>query len=248
MDDTKIKSSKLMLRLVLGVVGLLIVLLLAYKFLIPPASDDIAKQQAIKAGSNGVELPKPIRSGKVSLEQLLIERRSIRKYNKKELTISEVGQMLWSAQGITNHKGYRTAPSAGALYPLELYVVVGRVQGMEKGVYHYDSKQHKLIRTADSDMRKSLAQAALSQSSVKEAAAIIVFTADYGRTTKKYGKRGIRYVHIEVGHAAQNLFLQAGALELATVVVGAFDDDKVAGLLQLPAQLRPLMLMPVGKK
>ena len=248
MDDMKINSSKLALRLVLGAVGLLVALLFAYKFFIIPVSDGIAKDQGIKGGSNSVELPKPMRTGEISLEQLLTERRSIRKYTEEKLTISEIGQMLWSAQGITNRQGYRTAPSAGALYPLELYVVVGRVQGMEKGVYHYDSKQHKLIRTTDSDMRRPLAQAALSQSSVKGAAAIIVFAADYGRTTKKYGKRGIRYVHIEVGHAAQNLFLQAGALELATVVVGAFDDDRVARLLQLPVQLRPLLLMPVGRK
>jgi len=248
MDNGKVKRSKLTLRRGLTVIGLLVVLLLAYKFSIIPNSNDIAKGQGIKADSGAVALPTPMRTGEVSLEQLLTGRRSIREYLEKELTIFEVGQLLWSAQGITHPRGYRTAPSAGALYPLELYVVVGRVEGIEKGVYHYDAKQHKLVKTIESDMRTSLARAALSQSAVKNAAAIIVFAADYRRTTKKYGKRGERYVHMEVGHAAQNLFLQAVALKLATVVVGAFNDDKVAELLQLPVQLRPLMLMPVGKK
>lgn len=195
-----------------------------------------------------VELPKASLTGETSLEQLLAKRRSIREYLDTALPLAEIGQLLWAAQGITSSQGFRTAPSAGALYPLELYVVVGRVEGLVKGVYHYEASRHRLVKTADQGRLDALAQAALSQAWVKEAAAVIVFAADYDRTMRKYGKRGIRYVHMEVGHAAQNLFLQSGSLELATVAVGAFNDDKVAKVLQLPADLLPLLLMPIGRK
>lgn len=195
-----------------------------------------------------VELPKASLTGETSLEQLLAKRRSIREYLDTALPLAEIGQLLWAAQGITSSQGFRTAPSAGALYPLELYVVVGRVEGLVKGVYHYEASRHRLVKTADQGRLDALAQAALSQAWVKEAAAVIVFAADYDRTMRKYGKRGIRYVHMEVGHAAQNLFLQSGSLELATVAVGAFNDDKVAKVLQLPADLQPLLLMPIGRK
>jgi SagB-type dehydrogenase family enzyme len=136
----------------------------------------------------------------------------------------------------------------GALYPLELYVVTGRIESLAQGVYHYDPSHHQLIKTSDGDRRDALIRAALSQGWIKPASTIIVFTADYERTTRKYGKRGKRYVHIEVGHAAQNLFLQSESLGLATVVVGAFNDDEVARVLRLPADIQPLLLMPVGRK
>ena len=195
-----------------------------------------------------VALPEPSVTGSNSLEQLLAQRRSIRDYQAATLKLAEIGQLLWAAQGITHLQGLRTAPSAGALYPLELYVVTGRIEGLAQGVYHYDPGHHQLIKTSDGDLRDALARAALSQGWIKPAPAIIVFTADYERTTRKYGKRGIRYVHIEVGHAAQNLFLQSESLGLATVVVGAFNDDEVARMLRLPADIQPLLLMPVGRK
>ena len=197
---------------------------------------------------NIIPLPEPVVTTEVSLEQLLARRRSVREYADAEITLTDVGQLLWSAQGITHPQGYRTAPSAGALYPLKLYLLAGRVQGLDAGVYHYDPDGHRLIPTGDGDLRKPLARAALFQSCLQEAAAVVVFAAVYERTTRKYGERGIRYVHMEVGHAAQNLFLQAVALNLATVVVGAFDDDAVARLLDLPANVRPLVLMPVGRR
>jgi SagB-type dehydrogenase family enzyme len=193
-----------------------------------------------------VSLPKPALVGERSLEHLLSRRRSVREYPDAAIELGEIGQLLWAAQGI-HPQGYRTAPSAGALYPLELYSVAGAVQGLESGVYRYESKGHRLVKTGSGDQRKDLARAALSQAWVQEAAAVVVFAAVYERTMQKYGKRGVRYVHMEVGHAAENLFLQAGALNLATVVVGAFNDDEVAELLQLPADVEPLMLMPVGR-
>jgi len=195
-----------------------------------------------------VELPKPSLIGEVSLEQLLAQRRSVRDYPETMLSLAEVGQLLWAAQGITHAKGFRTAPSAGALYPLELYVAVARVEGLTTGVYHYEPARHRLQKTIDDEVSTTLARAALSQSWIEDAAAVIVFTADYERTTRKYDKRGRRYVHMEVGHAAQNLFLQAGALGLATVTVGAFKDDDVARLLRIPKDWEPLLLMPIGKK
>lgn len=195
-----------------------------------------------------VALPELSVTGSASLEQLLAQRRSIRDYQTTALELAEIGQLLWAAQGITHVQGLRTAPSAGALYPLELYVVTGRIEGLAQGVYQYDPRQHQLMKTGDGDLRDALTRAALSQGWIKPASAVIVFTADYERTTRKYGKRGERYVHIEVGHAAQNLFLQSESLGLATVVVGAFNDDEVARVLRLSADLQPLLLMPVGRK
>ena len=195
-----------------------------------------------------VVLPEPSVAGTTPLEQLLAQRRSIRDLRSSALELAQIGQLLWAAQGITHSQGLRTAPSAGALYPLEIFVVTGRVEGLVQGVYHYDPGNHQLERTREGDLRDALTRAALSQDWMKSASAVVVFTADYARTARKYGKRAKRYVHIETGHAAQNLFLQAESLGLATVVVGAFDDDEVARVLRLPAGLQPLLLMPLGRK
>ena len=195
-----------------------------------------------------IPLPGPVTTGEASLESLLQQRRSVREYRDAALDLPTIGQLLWAAQGITDPRGLRTAPSAGALYPLELYVVAGNVEGLAPGVYHYQPDRHQLQQTLPGDQRDLLARAAHGQSWVRTAAAVIVITAVYERTTGKYADRGIRYVHMEVGHAAQNLFLQAEALDLATVVVGAFEDDSVAALLWLPGDAQPLMLLPVAAK
>ena len=198
--------------------------------------------------NENISLPDPVKVGDKSLEKLLQQRRSVRDYQQGKVLLAEIGQLLWAAQGITHPLGMRTAPSAGALYPLELYVVAGNVEGLNPGVYYYSPASHRLAKTSGNDIREVLAQAAVGQSWISDAAAIVVFAARYERTTWKYGRRGVRYVHIEVGHAAQNLFLQAEALGLGTVVVGAFDDDKVAALQQFPADVQPLILMPLGRK
>jgi len=195
-----------------------------------------------------ISLPAPEVKGRHSLELLLQQRRSVREYPDQALSLAELGQLLWAAQGITHGGGYRTAPSAGALYPLELYAVVGQVNGLAAGVYHYRPKGHSLVKISNGDVRDTLAEAALSQDSVSQAAVVIAFTAVPARTEKKYGARAARYIHIEVGHAAENLFLQAEALGLATVDVGAFDDQEVTRVLQLPHGQVPLLLMPVGHK
>ena len=198
--------------------------------------------------SEQIKLPKPELTGKQSVELLLQQRRSVRSYKKSALNLTEVGQLLWSAQGVSDAQGLRTAPSAGALYPLKLFVVVGDVNELSSGIYQYNPEEHSLLKTANGDLRKSLQKAALNQSCIVDAAIIFVFTANYQRTTWKYGKRGVRYVHMEVGHAGQNLFLQAEALHLGTVVVGAFDDDEVREVLNLDSNVQPLSLMPVGRK
>ncbi len=195
-----------------------------------------------------MKLPEPRYDSEVSLEQSLLQRRSTRSYTGQPLTLQEVSQLLWAAQGITDPEGLRTAPSAGALYPLEVYVLVGDVQSLPPGVYRYEPDGHQLVKTMDGDKRAGLANAALGQGCVKEGAVAFVFTGVYERTTGKYGDRGIRYVHIEVGHAAQNLCLQATVMGLGAVTVGAFYDEQVTKLLDLPEKEQPLYIIPVGRK
>jgi SagB-type dehydrogenase family enzyme len=171
----------------------------------------------------------------------------VRTYATGSLTLEQVSQLLWAGQGITDPDGLRAAPSAGALYPLELYFVAGAVDGLAAGVYRYRPETHDLVLHQPDDRRTTLARAAVRQAWMADAPAMIVFAAEYRRTTVKYGQRGIRYVHIEVGHAAQNIWLAAVALDLGAVLVGAFDDDRVHAVLKLPAEQRPLGLMPVGR-
>jgi SagB-type dehydrogenase family enzyme len=185
---------------------------------------------AVGAGAtslNEVKLPDPKTKGEISVEQALLERRSVRDYGEGALTLAQAAQLLWAAQGITSREG---------------------LAGIEQGVYRYDPNAHMLHQVTEKDRRAELAGAALGQSCIEESAAVLVFTAVYERTTRKYGQRGIRYVHMEAGHAAQNVFLQATALGLAAVVVGAFDDRAVLTVLQRGADEHPLYLMPVGWK
>ncbi|MFH2049513.1 MAG: SagB/ThcOx family dehydrogenase [bacterium] len=198
--------------------------------------------------NESIKLPEPKYDSSISIEQALLERRSVRAYQDEPLTLTEVAQVLWSAQGITDSKrAYRTAPSAGALFPLEVYVVIGNVEGLAKGVYRYKPGEHEITKVRDGDVRDKLAVAALGQASVREGAITIVFSAVYERTTRKYGDRGVRYVHMEAGHAAQNVCLQAVSLNLGTVVVGAFKDDEVSKILNIPDEEHPLYILPVGK-
>ena len=195
-----------------------------------------------------MKLPEPRYDSDVSIEQSLLQRRSTRSYTGEPITLPEVSQLLWAAQGITDARGFRTAPSAGALYPLEVYVVAGDVENLTPGIYEYAPDENELRLIVEGDKRGELADAALSQSCVNEGALAIVISAVYQRTTIKYGDRGIRYVHIEVGHATQNLCLQAAAMDLGAVTVGAFDDEQVARILNMPEGEQPLYIIPVGRK
>lgn len=195
-----------------------------------------------------IKLPKPNYESKTSVEKALLERRSARDYKDTALQLSEISQLLWSAQGITEKRNsFRTAPSAGATYPLFVYVVSGKVNDLPCGIYKYNPERHELLKIMEGDKRAELCSAAFGQSSVGNAPAVLVFSAVYERTTARYGERGTRYVHMEVGHAGQNVHLQAVTLGLGTVVIGAFDDKQVKRVINLPKEEKPLYLMPVGK-
>ena len=204
-----------------------------------------------------VELPKPHLSSDFSIEKVLHERRSVRKYTDEPVTLEEVSQLLWSAYGITYTKeglpdfirgGFKTAPSAGARYPLELYLVVGNVKGLLPGIYWYVPEGHLIHRLADGDIRSDLMAACLSQPFAGEAPVSIVWSAVYERCTEKYGERGHdRYVCMDLGHSAQNVYLQCGSLGLGTCAIGAFSDDALKKLIGMTAEEVPLYVMPVGR-
>jgi SagB-type dehydrogenase family enzyme len=194
-----------------------------------------------------VHLSTPRHDGEVSLEHALARRRSIREFARGALTLAEVGQVLWAAQGITHSEGLKTAPSAGALHPLEVYLAAGEVSSLAPGPYHYNPSRHALTKTSDDDRRAELATAAFGQAWIADAPAVLVLAAVYRRTTGKYGARGERYVHIEVGHVAQNVYLQVLALGLGTTEVGAFDDRAVKTALALADDQDPLAIMPIGR-
>ncbi|MCK4352669.1 SagB/ThcOx family dehydrogenase [candidate division WOR-3 bacterium] len=187
-----------------------------------------------------MELPQPVQIGEVSVEECIAKRRSVRAYSSKPLTLKELSQLLWAAQGITDPKGLRTAPSAGATYPLEIRAVT------REGIFHYIPEGHKLIKEQSGDLRPKLARAASGQSFIKEVPCNFVISCVYERTTMRYKERGIRYVHIEAGHVAENIHLQAVALGLGSVPVGAFWDSEVKELLNLPKNEEPIYIIPVG--
>ena len=196
-----------------------------------------------------IYLPAPRQEGRISLEEAIAHRRSIRDFTAEPVSQSQLSQILWIAQGTTNRRvSYRTVPSAGATYPLEIFVVCGGngIEGLADGIYHYNVAQHSLALHHKRDVRLELARAALEEQFIYQAPVDIVICALYQRTTPRYGGRGERYVHMEVGHAGQNIYLQAVALGLATVAVGAFHDEEVREVLRLDKQYKPLYIMPVG--
>ncbi len=194
-----------------------------------------------------IQLPEPRHDGEVSVEHALQMRRSVRSYADDPLDISDISQILWSTQGITSPRGFRTAPSAGALYPLELYLIAGNIISLPPAIYRYKPKDHSLLRIVSGDRRAELSHAALRQGSIRKAPAVLLFCAVYERTTGKYGQRGVRYVHMEVGHAAQNACMQAIALGLNTVVIGAFRDTEVKKIADLAAEEQPQYFVPIGR-
>jgi len=201
----------------------------------------------IQLFSKSIKLPKPQYDSNVSIEETLLKRRSIRSYISEPLAIAEISQLLWSAQGVTNRKGFRTAPSAGALYPLEVYIAAGNVTDLDAGIYKYYPHKHEIVNTVKGDKRSELCRAGLGQSSIKNAPAVMVFCAVFERVTGSYGKRGIQYVHMEVGHAIQNVCLQAISLGLGSVIIGAFNDYDVKDAMNFELEEHPLLILPVGK-
>ncbi|MDK2371842.1 MAG: SagB/ThcOx family dehydrogenase [Candidatus Korarchaeota archaeon] len=213
------------------------------------AIDYLAPSKQISGVKGTVTLPEPALTGGMSVEEAIYRRRSIRKYSAEPLTLSELGQVLWSAQGITlPRRGFRAAPSAGATYPIIIYVSVreGGVEGLAPGIYLYDPFDHALHLLKEGDYSSELGKAALDQEWVKEAPVCLIIAANFERTTSVYGERGIRYVYMEAGHIGQNIYLEATALGLGTVAVGAFYDDKVKEIIGCRED--PLYIFPLGKK
>jgi len=198
--------------------------------------------------STMISLPAPDYEAKYDLNKAIQERRSVREYRDAPLSLAQVAQLLWSAQGVTSLGGFRTAPSAGALYPLEVYVVAGKVDGLAAGIYKYNPLKHSLALKAEGDRRSELAAACLGQSWMSAAPALIAIAAVHERTASRYGERASRYIHMEVGHAAQNIALEAVAMGLGAVDVAAFTDLEVKKILGLPAGEEPLCIVPVGRK
>lgn len=186
-----------------------------------------------------IELTEPRIKGNKSLEECIFERVSVRSFKDKEIEIEKISQILWAGQG---KKGYkRTVPSAGATYPLELYITI-----KGKGFFHYNSNINLLELKNEGDFGKDLANASLNQMFIYEAPMNIIICADFNRTCDHYGKRGVRYVYMEIGHCAQNIELEAVALGLASVPIGAFHDDEVKKVLDIPKNLEPLYIIPIG--
>jgi SagB-type dehydrogenase family enzyme len=204
--------------------------------------------QSATATLKEISLLEPRLSGPMSLEEAMAMRRSVRSFREAPLELAELSQLLWAAQGITeDRRGFRTAPSAGATYPLEVYIAAGSVNDLPPGLYKYEAQEHKLTELAKGDLRGALYDAALRQRCVKNAPIVIIIAAAYGRTMARYGERGIRYAHMEAGHSAQNICLQAISLGLGSVVVGAFNDESVKMVLSLPQNESPLYLVPIGR-
>jgi len=198
-----------------------------------------------------LSLPEPSLSGDVSVEEAIARRRSRRQFTSEPLNLRQLGQILWAAQGITGEDGRkRAAPSAGATYPMFLYAAIGEggVQGLETGVYRYQPDGHALVRTLGGDVRRSVARAAVGQGFLAQAPVDILMAAQYDRTAQRYGDRAVRYVAMEAGHIGQNIYLQAEALGLGTVAVGAFRDEALARVFGLPQDQDALYLMPIGHR
>jgi len=205
----------------------------------------------VRMGHASIFLPRPSSDGKVSVEKAIKERRTIRDFKERMFSLAHLSQLLWAAQGITDPiERKRAAPSGGALYPLDVYVLIGEngVEKIEAGLYLYLPKEHSISLISKGDRRKEIASASLGQRWMAKAPVIFVITAEYQRITRKYGERGIRYALIEAGHVGQNLFLQAEALGLGAGIVGAFNDLEVSKVAGLPSKHEPLLIMPVGYK
>lgn len=192
-----------------------------------------------------IKLPQPIYTSSISVEEALNTRRSYRRYRNGPLTLQDISQLVWSAQGITSTRGFRTAPSAGGIYPMEVYVASYNVTDLPVGLYHYLPAEHALEFFIKGDLRERIAGVALDQASVRNGDALIIIAADFQRNTQRYGARGSQYIYMEAGHISENVYLQCVTLKLGTVSVGAFDDVQIKRVLNIPYDT--IYLMPIGK-
>ena len=197
--------------------------------------------------SSVIQLPEPAPDSGISIEEVIESRRSIRTYGSESISLTELARLLHSAQGITSDYGFRAAPSAGATFPLSIFVIAENVDSLEAGIYAYEPSTESLTAISMGNFLDELSEAALGQTYVRDAPVVIAITAEYSITTSVYGNRGIIYVHMEAGHASQNIYLQCTAMGLGTVAVGAFSNSTVSEILNLAKNETPLYLMPVGR-
>ena len=198
-----------------------------------------------------IALPSPSYKGTISVEEALKARRTHRSFQSRPLTLKQFSQILWGAYGVTAQKYgsfLKTAPSAGALYPLDIYGVVGQggVETLAPGVYHFRPENHTVELVKQGDLRAEVARHALQQMWLAKAPLILVITGEYNRSSLKYGRRGVTYTHIEAGHVGQNIFLQAEAIGLKAGIVGAFNNQQIIRAMGLSTSHDPLLIMPVG--
>ncbi len=214
------------------------------------------KDEGNQMKSESIQLPSPVLKGDFTLEEVLYKRRSIRSYSGSQMSLQHLSQILWSAYGVTEPKdrpphirgGFKTAPSAGARYPLEVYVIVGNVEGIRAGIYRYLPENHSIVLLIEGDFRVQARVAARNQMMVEQAPVTVVYTADFERTTSRYGERGKNYVYVDLGHSAQNVYLQAEALGMHSCAIGAFVDEDINKVMQLPPNETVIYMMPVGER
>jgi len=238
-------SKKLIISTTILVLGLVLIVVGVLLFR-PQPVNHLTTQNSLQKEEK-IILPQPRYQSHISIEEALLKRRSVREYKDEPLNLQEISQLLWAAQGITGAGGFRAAPSAGALYSLKVYVM-GQIDGLAIGMYRYNPYEHSLIKIGDKDLKKELVKAVYDQTWIGKAPVNIIFTGNYEIIAQKYGnEKAPRYTHMEVGHAAQNVYLQAQSLNLATVAVGGFEIEKVKEILNLPTEEEPLYIMPIGK-
>ncbi|MDZ7798180.1 MAG: SagB/ThcOx family dehydrogenase [Patescibacteria group bacterium] len=191
-----------------------------------------------------IKLPEPRKDSEVSLEAAINKRSSVREYSDQEISLKDLSQILWAANG-TNEKGSRTAPSAGALYPIELYVV-GKFENYAAGIYHYQTPNHTLEKIKEGDFLSELSEISLDQQWIRKAPLNIVVTGVVSRTAEKYRERAEQYVALEAGPVGQNIYLQVSALNLGTVSVGALHDDQMSDFLDFEPSQKAYYIFPIG--
>lgn len=224
---------------------ILTILICFYLIVIPGKLSKEPKITLQSKFSAEIKLPNPTYISNSSIEEVLKKRRSARLYKDEAITLQHVAQLLWASQDITSKNGFRTTPSAGALYPLEVYLVSGNIDKLPSGIYHYLPSKHVLKKLKDDDVRVQLAKAAFRQDAIELGAVALVIAAEFSRTTNKYGDKGKKFVFMEAGHAAQNIYLQSVSLNLGTVSIGAFDENQVKAILDIKEE--PLYILPIGK-
>lgn len=239
----------------IALIILIILLAITIAYLIWPKSENTGI--GITPGNNSaisasiIKLPNPEIGTSVSVEEAIQKRRSVRRYTNESISLQDVSQILWAAQGITDTStNFRAAPSAGHTYPLEVYILVGKngVSGLSEGVYHYVPSTHSLEKILDKDVRSDLSQAANGQPWVKEAPVNIIITGNYQKMMDKYKDKTLstRFTDMEAGHVGQNIYLEVEARNLATVALGSFKDDQVHSILHIPESETTLYIFPVG--